>query len=476
MSANSSQFSIAEKRNLLSKITALSRELKALTPRASAASPSSALHTETDENGEDLSGLKAELCALEAEAGGRGRGGRWSTGRGYRGGRGSRGRGGFIRGSRLPDDDPVVLQLEAGNSNYADIKKMIGGEKMKATKTLQHWLYDKNKMPPPSTDQIHVLVELPTRAGAMVVYESGDLKKRFLFAHNVVAQGSQQDFVLILDQPTTYYIVDGVKPAYYDAKTILLTSPRRSIWYEFNKTNCRSCYMPVWSLKEILKCRELIYSDTPVAVVQDCFRRWGGIARYVLRFAQVGDQQVLLEKAMDIVDLDGLVNACGQLDANDAQVSNRLLHYRVNKIFDSEYFVFASKYVQQAVYKRLYKKDKRKLLEFIAASDGVVWRLVDDNNAYDDDDDIVEGEWDSEDEDADDDMNADDDVAMEECTGVALVDDGAATVISLSKSEKAVVFSHGCEIVAAANTSYLQPTVKNYQSVDAIIKPDLCSR
>ncbi|KAL8004803.1 hypothetical protein Plhal703r1_c09g0048521 [Plasmopara halstedii] len=76
-------------------------------------------------------------------------------------------------------------------------------------------------------------------------------------------------------------------------------------------------------------------------------------------------------------------------------------------------------------------------------------------------------------EDADDDMNADDDVAMVECTGVALVDDGAATVISFPKSEKAVVFSHGCEVVAAANTSYLQPAVKNYQSVDAIIKPDI---
>ncbi|KAL7693779.1 hypothetical protein Plhal304r1_c003g0011821 [Plasmopara halstedii] len=33
--------------------------------------------------------------------------------------------------------------------------------------------------------------------------------------------------------------------------------------------------------------------------------------------------------------------------------------------------------------------------------------------------------------------------------------------------------SHGCEVVAAANTSYLQPAVKNYQSVDAIIKPDI---
>ncbi|EEY61763.1 crinkler (CRN) family protein, partial [Phytophthora infestans T30-4] len=271
----------------------------------------------------------------------------------------------------------------------------------------------------------YVIVLHLVRTNETVVYESGGLKKRFLFAHNVVAQGSQEDFVRILDQPTTYYIVDAVKPAYYPAKTILLTSPRRSIWYEFNKTNCRSCYMPVWSLKEILQCRELMYSDTPMAVVQKCFRRWGGIARYVLRFSQVRNQQLLLEKAMDIVDLDWLVKACGQLDANDAQVSHRLLHYRVSKAFDSEYIVFASQYVQQAVYNRLYKKDKRKLLEFIAASDGFgalavlrghlfeghvhsvlprggtfkVRRLVENNEAYDDDDDLMEDEWDGDDED-----------------------------------------------------------------------------
>ncbi|EEY67030.1 crinkler (CRN) family protein, putative [Phytophthora infestans T30-4] len=346
----------------------------------------------------------------------------------------------------------------------------------------------------------YVIVLHLVRTNETVVYESGGLKKRFLFAHNVVAQGSQEDFVHILDQPTTYYIVDAVKPAYYPAKTILLTLPRRSIWYEFNKTNCRSCYMPVWSLKEILQCRKLMYSDTPMAVVQDCFRRWGGIARYVLRFSQVGDQQVLLEKAMDIVDLDWLVKACGQLDANDAQVSHRLLHYRVSKAFDSEYFVFASQYVQQEVYNRLYKKDKRKLLEFIAASDGVgalavlrghlfeghvhsvlprggtfrVRRLVENNEAYDDDDDdLMEDEWDGDDEDGDDGMNADDAVAMDESNAVALVDGGAAPVISFERFEKVVVFNDDSEIEAATNTSYLQPAVKNYQSVDAIIKPDI---
>jgi hypothetical protein len=347
-----------------------------------------------------------------------------------------------------------------------------------------------------------VILLFLARAGATVVYESGNLKKRLLFSQNVVAQGSQQDFVRILDNPKTYYIVDAVKPSYHSAKTILFTSPSRSIWYEFNKTNCQSCYMPVWSIKEILKCRELMYSDTPMAVVQNCFSRWGGIARYVLRYAQVHNQQVLLEKAMDIVDLDWLVSACGQLDANDTQVSHRLLHYRVSKTFDSTYFVFASQYVQQAVYKRLYEKDKRKLLEFIAASDGVgalsvlrghlfeghvhsvlprggtfqVRRLIDNNSAYDDDDDdddFMEDDWDSEEEDGDDGTNADDDVAMEEFTGATLVGDDVSSVVSFDRSEKAVVFNHESEVVAAANTSYLQPSVKNYQSVDAIIKPDV---
>ncbi|KAL3658453.1 hypothetical protein V7S43_016586 [Phytophthora oleae] len=140
MSANSSQFSIAEKRDLLNKITALSAELKALTPRHSAVSPSAA--TQAGEGGENLNGLKAELSALEAEAGSRGgRGGRWSAGRGFRGGRGGRGRGGFGRGSHtldnrttivkvanLPEEarDPVVLTQHFGN--FGAVERVVMDE------------------------------------------------------------------------------------------------------------------------------------------------------------------------------------------------------------------------------------------------------------------------------------------------------------------------------------------------------------
>ncbi|GMF20006.1 unnamed protein product [Phytophthora fragariaefolia] len=143
MSANSSQFSIAEKRDLLNKITTLSAELKALTPRHSAVSPTAATQpAEEGEGGENLNGLKAELSALEAEAGGRGgRGGRWSAGRGYRGGRGGRGRGGLGRGSHtldnrttivkvanLPEEacDPIVLTQHFGN--FGSVERVVMDE------------------------------------------------------------------------------------------------------------------------------------------------------------------------------------------------------------------------------------------------------------------------------------------------------------------------------------------------------------
>ncbi|GMF66034.1 unnamed protein product [Phytophthora lilii] len=63
-------------------------------------------------------------------------------------------------GAWLKDDDQAALDLEDGKV-HEDIQALIDGEKTKATKTLQHWLFEKNKMPQPSTDQIHVLVVVP---------------------------------------------------------------------------------------------------------------------------------------------------------------------------------------------------------------------------------------------------------------------------------------------------------------------------
>ncbi|POM74956.1 Crinkler (CRN) family protein [Phytophthora palmivora] len=50
-----------------------------------------------------------------------------------------------------------------------------------------------------------VILLLLARAGATVVYESGLLKQRYLLTNEMVAAGSPNDFVHILQNPATYY-------------------------------------------------------------------------------------------------------------------------------------------------------------------------------------------------------------------------------------------------------------------------------
>ena len=67
----------------------------------------------------------------------------------------------------LPSNDPLAQRLRDGNADDADIKKMIGGEEVDPTWTIQEWL-DENKMTGrrhvPKSKQIHVLVVVPDGA------------------------------------------------------------------------------------------------------------------------------------------------------------------------------------------------------------------------------------------------------------------------------------------------------------------------
>ncbi|KAG2766561.1 hypothetical protein Pcac1_g22129 [Phytophthora cactorum] len=64
----------------------------------------------------------------------------------------------------LPDDDPAALELEEGKT-HQDLQKVIGGEKMKATWTIEDVLIankmTKRRQRAPKSKQIHVLVVVP---------------------------------------------------------------------------------------------------------------------------------------------------------------------------------------------------------------------------------------------------------------------------------------------------------------------------
>uniref|UniRef100_A0AAV1T256 Crinkler effector protein N-terminal domain-containing protein n=1 Tax=Peronospora matthiolae TaxID=2874970 RepID=A0AAV1T256_9STRA len=211
------------------------------------------------------------------------------------------------------------------------------------------------------------------RRGETVVYESAAIEKCILFSGNVVVQGTREDFDSILMQTGTCYLVDGARPKYCPAKTILLSSSRECIWRTVSDFG-RMHRMPVWSEEEILNCRELVYSNTPVTVVEDCYRRWGGIPLYVLRHAEDADQQKLLDEAIENVRLVDLKKMCVEtlIDRDDIacgdekKVLDRLFHDRVDDKFYKKGFAFASVYVDEKVCQKLVAQDGSNFKSFLA--------------------------------------------------------------------------------------------------------------
>ncbi|OQR81904.1 hypothetical protein THRCLA_23282 [Thraustotheca clavata] len=84
----------------------------------------------------------------------------------------------------------------------------------------------------------------------------------YLFAGDTVIEGTRNEFMPILNQKTTYYIVDC-----YEARIILLAPPDPSIWSTSSVQLCTVCYMPLWTDDEIDSCHAKLYGDLPQDIV-----------------------------------------------------------------------------------------------------------------------------------------------------------------------------------------------------------------
>ncbi|RHY91558.1 hypothetical protein DYB35_004758 [Aphanomyces astaci] len=360
-----------------------------------------------------------------------------------------------------------------------------------------------------------ILLQL-ARDNKTVVYECGLSKSRYLFAGDTVVKGSQDDFVDILDLPTTYYIVDAAQPPKCQAMTILLTKPKLKVWYSFAEDNCDIRYMPVWTWDEISTCHKLLYPDLELNVVTDCFRRWGGVPRYVLQYALRDTQQSLLERAIAIVNCNWVTNAIRMLDAYycdeayrllQSHTSHVLLHYQVSDKFMKLHVDFASQYVQDEVYKRAWRDDPTTLVEFMTAAsytgsdefavlrgrmfESYVHSVLPRGGRFQirrlepSEGGSGEANADQDDKGGEDEEKADDgavetkgDVAaqvMAHGTGAGLAawdiheDEGIVEV----SPQRAVVFNTKAKVASAASGTYLRPAIKHDLPVDAIVKPDM---
>ena len=170
--------------------------------------------------------------------------------------------------------------------------------------------------------------------------------------------------------PGLWYLIDGVTPPQDYCRTLLVTSPNKDIWWEFAKQQSWRRTMPVWSIDEIERCRRLCFPRADKGLVEEAYKQWGGIARYVLEKLRDEPAQQLLSEAIVSANLKTLVDFAGAREAFSDQVSHRLLHFSVRPDFITERLVFASDFVATSVYQLLFQRQQAELQRLLQTSSG----------------------------------------------------------------------------------------------------------
>ena len=177
------------------------------------------------------------------------------------------------------------------------------------------------------------------KAGRTVVYLSNKVHRPFIIhadgrGESLTHASFEERTDAVLDDKATVFICDGIAPQIVPAFTVLLTSPRRERWKIFHQMpEARRLFFPVLSRAEV---HDMLYACFPQLLtdeksggergVWERYRRWGGIARYVLSKLD-DDSQQLIDSAPTRVQINELLDSLGSREIEaDSAVSHRLLH------------------------------------------------------------------------------------------------------------------------------------------------------
>ena len=214
------------------------------------------------------------------------------------------------------------------------------------------------------------------RQGRMVVWEPpppGHGERYLLRPDGTVIAGRAADhsFADVLSDPETLFVADSHGPTLVRARTLIVTSPRKSVYHEYYKQHSPNlCYMPVWTLDELLACRRGCYPQLSEAAVADQFGIWGGVPREVLFTAPMAARQAFINQAIDACNVEACVLAVGQIHGPD-DIAHRAIHIMV--VDDGTYLTprlrFASEYVASKLLDRFATHERSRVLNFLRAAE-----------------------------------------------------------------------------------------------------------
>ena len=216
------------------------------------------------------------------------------------------------------------------------------------------------------------------RHGRTIVWEPPQTgsNDRYLLRPNGslgLGDASARSFALELQDPRTLVVTDAHSPPIVNARTLLVTSPRKPAYYEYWKQrSAKLRYMPPWTLLELEVGRAGCFPAVPPQRMADLFAWWGGIPRAVLAGAQDDDDAFApLEQAIDACNVQACVYSVG-LIAGPEDLTHRIIHVLVadDGTYARPRLRFASDHVAARLVEKFARHERERLLTFLRAAEG----------------------------------------------------------------------------------------------------------
>lgn len=133
-----------------------------------------------------------------------------------------------------------------------------------------------------------------------------------------------------------------------------------------NRVGCTLLYMPIWSLEELVKCRNAMYPELADDRLRSLFDCWGGIPHFVLKKLGASHQH-LLGKAIASATVRTLTDCVRPLCSSPAG-SHLIMHLHVEDDLITTHVRWASTWVAEEVSMRLFKIAHDQLRMLLSAS------------------------------------------------------------------------------------------------------------
>ncbi|EFJ46692.1 hypothetical protein VOLCADRAFT_105436 [Volvox carteri f. nagariensis] len=192
--------------------------------------------------------------------------------------------------------------------------------------------------------------------GKTVVWHDELMASVLLYTPNGVFQAdSIVPFTKELENPSTWFLCDGVEPVSTAAITVMASLPRSSKYQKYDKEGPIQLWMGPWSVSELKAARDAIFTSVDADELQRLYVRWGGIPRFVLRHANNACQQQKLDEVIAVANPELIYKAVCYIEGA-SDYNHKLLHVQVNEKCEEVGRVFGSVEIAQRLQQLLMRQ------------------------------------------------------------------------------------------------------------------------